>query len=1220
MNDEVDKGRLLAGDRSISQKIRNRLQQLDNATKIDKQRWIWELLQNAKDSILGIGKVDIKIIIDNDYVDFTHNGGFFTSENIISLVSQLSSKEGTDSTGRFGTGFLTTHTLSRLTQVEGILLEEKINQYSSFSILLNREGKNEKDFIEGIAKTWKSRKTTKIKKPDIFYTSFKYLKPNKEIALGALETLEESILFNLAFVEKLGKLTIKNNIENIEYDFYMKDKKELTQNLYLYTFMAKGKERFLLKLSNENIDICIEVFIQNNQYIFRQINKKLPRLFSDFPLVGTEKFSFPLVLNSRKFSPKTERDGLYLNGDGEFAINNKELIKEAVDLYWDLLDFTTKNNFKDFHIIAKHTLPPKNNDFDQNWYKDEIQVKIQNALLEFPIVKSENNNLHYLLKGTSDEGIIGVWFPYASDEKTRKFIWDKTFALYPNSLPLEKDINHWFEIIKEWKRCNRQELNTLIRDIETFKNISNLKEHLKIDENKSLEWLNDTCNFIQNKEENLLDTSSILANQYGTLKKKSELYYDANIPNELKDILKLNDIDIQEELLHNDLSKIDMGNRKKTIKTVLNVIHKIIEDDDKSDEVRSIVFKLLGYSSSYEIDTKHKTLWTFARTLYLDEIPEKIQVIKNIENEYLHKESFKWLITQMLKDIAKKETLANLGKNLFGQHITTQWLNNLIAFILENKEFKNIILDEYIIFPNQYGIFKEKSELYYDNNIPNELKDVLKLNNIDIREELLHNDLFKVYIKNRRKTIKTVLDNINEIIENNDKYAEVRNTVFRLLGYSSSFEIDKKHQELWEFARTLYLDQIPEKINFIRNIHNENIHKESFKWLIIQIAKDITKTKNINNLEKVLFGTTEPIKWLNNLISFIEEDKEFKHIIDLDEYIILPNQEGNFSSKSELFLDNELDETLKEVLLGLNPAWIGELLNIRIFLKLPESRVRNFEDITKEIDDSFRKYSGDKQNPEFIQAFRKLLSWTDKYKSQFEEYFNWVYSNKAELSLSILGNEKEKDEIFDIIQSGNAPLLSKLANSLSHNDLEKLAENPEEFKKFMEYKESGKNIEEKDTEDALIEKMNELMGENFSSLEDMKNKYHKRKIEKNISIEDMENHSLTDRELTAIKNSNEEAKSVIKEHLSKNDSYDVSEWEGKEQSKTIIVGVKKKGIAITLVVKGANNGTAYFDNAGKEKSILKNSFTELWVHSRGHIIPVTIGRFIEDYKIKVMDI
>ncbi|MFK7979094.1 MAG: ATP-binding protein [Saprospiraceae bacterium] len=177
-------------NRAIAQKIRNRLQQLENANEKDKKRWIWELLQNANDTVTKNETVDIEIIVGNNLVEFRHNGGYFSPRNITNLVHQISSKEGQDNIGRFGTGFLTTHTLSRIVEVSGIYTEE--NTYYSFKIHLDRTGHTEPELVKCIEKTWETFDNELLtKKPlERVWTSFKYLKPNINIAKNTITNMD----------------------------------------------------------------------------------------------------------------------------------------------------------------------------------------------------------------------------------------------------------------------------------------------------------------------------------------------------------------------------------------------------------------------------------------------------------------------------------------------------------------------------------------------------------------------------------------------------------------------------------------------------------------------------------------------------------------------------------------------------------------------------------------------------------------------------------------------------------------------------------------------------------------------------------------------------------------------------------------------------------------------------------------------------------------------
>jgi hypothetical protein len=111
--------------RQLAQKLSQHIENLaeDPNTRI---RWVWELIQNAKDVPNKFGKVFISIEITDTHLRFSHNGDPFRSSDLESIVSQYSSKPEenkmeSDTTGKYGTGFITTYILSRKLIVEGTL-------------------------------------------------------------------------------------------------------------------------------------------------------------------------------------------------------------------------------------------------------------------------------------------------------------------------------------------------------------------------------------------------------------------------------------------------------------------------------------------------------------------------------------------------------------------------------------------------------------------------------------------------------------------------------------------------------------------------------------------------------------------------------------------------------------------------------------------------------------------------------------------------------------------------------------------------------------------------------------------------------------------------------------------------------------------------------------------------------------------------------------------
>jgi hypothetical protein len=93
------------------QELRNKAQETQAANKIidmltnlklknddtTSYRWTWELIQNAKDVVNSSGVVDIIINFEeaSKTVEFKHNGKLFSTENIVFLIEQVSTKDRT---------------------------------------------------------------------------------------------------------------------------------------------------------------------------------------------------------------------------------------------------------------------------------------------------------------------------------------------------------------------------------------------------------------------------------------------------------------------------------------------------------------------------------------------------------------------------------------------------------------------------------------------------------------------------------------------------------------------------------------------------------------------------------------------------------------------------------------------------------------------------------------------------------------------------------------------------------------------------------------------------------------------------------------------------------------------------------------------------------------------------------------------------------------------
>ena len=80
----------------VADKIRKTLLNIRNIAGISQKRWIWEMIQNAKDVPNKFTKVDIIIELkkkEKNYLVFKHNGSYFTIDNVLGLLQQVSSKD-----------------------------------------------------------------------------------------------------------------------------------------------------------------------------------------------------------------------------------------------------------------------------------------------------------------------------------------------------------------------------------------------------------------------------------------------------------------------------------------------------------------------------------------------------------------------------------------------------------------------------------------------------------------------------------------------------------------------------------------------------------------------------------------------------------------------------------------------------------------------------------------------------------------------------------------------------------------------------------------------------------------------------------------------------------------------------------------------------------------------------------------------------------------------
>ncbi|MEQ1622595.1 MAG: hypothetical protein ABL919_14400, partial [Methylococcales bacterium] len=458
----IEEGRKEDGNRSIADKIIKRLHDLDLTVENNQGRWAWELLQNAKDSIAEEDdrQISVKIILNENTIEFQHNGAHFTELDIRGLINQISSKEveegqQTKNTGRFGTGFLTTHLLSRRIQIKGVV-QTQSDGFCHFDFFLDRQGKTTKELAPKIENAWQAfQESIEIIGSDYdknqFNTSFRYFLESERqntIAKIGIEEFSKCVPFVMAFIPKIYCVEIIDNLLNTNTVF--RNPQVFTDDLI--TSIEKDEngvqsEILILHAISEKVAVATEVAKIETGYSVKSITN-IPKIFCDFPLIGTENFHFPVILNSFYFHPQTERDGVWLKGNSENLeiIENQQLFVDALALYKKLISHLEECEFFDLYNLVESRMPTTNeNYFDAGWYKEFIQKPLREFIVDANIVELEGNK-------SLKKSIKELGFPKDCSKLKQAKIWQCLFDLYPNDVCKNEHLYKWCNL--SWETWN----------------------------------------------------------------------------------------------------------------------------------------------------------------------------------------------------------------------------------------------------------------------------------------------------------------------------------------------------------------------------------------------------------------------------------------------------------------------------------------------------------------------------------------------------------------------------------------------------------------------------------------------------------------------------------------------------------------------------------------------------------------------------------------------
>ncbi|MBK8195146.1 MAG: hypothetical protein IPK76_18740 [Lewinellaceae bacterium] len=517
----------------------------------------------------------------------------------------------------------------------------------------------------------------------------------------------------------------------------------------------------------------------------------------------------------------------------------------------------------------------------------------------------------------------------------------------------------------------------------------------------------------------------------------------------------------------------------------------------------------------------------------------------------------------------------------------------LICSTLRKKFVTQITNDKYPIIPNQNGNFKRKSELSVDSDIDEELKNTLYILGQDWREFLVHKQVRTgESIKYFAKTQENAIDEVNKTLKEgkSDKIAAA--CTHLICCFSDDTNFPQKRQTIYQLALSLWKNTIPQKKKIEK--WTNDIWSEVDKWTIKTITHKISNEKNVSNLSLLLSNDTQgAIKWLDEYVTFLSEN-DFDSQLNLKTAPILPNQNGDFKIKDDLFLDDgEIDETLKDISASLGFDFRDDLLDKAVYLVLPSNRVRTQEQVAEEITKLIKPLFAEfPRSQETKQIFKALYLWFSKNKASAESNFEELFKNKHKLY--------DDDEIAENMQK--AEMLDELLaeQGMTLEELLKLAEKGK-LKELLNPKEE-KQKPTLSIQDALIS-----LG--ISTAEELEKALKDRTVYEQFGHISEASFEMLEYVLSLI----ERAKENVKKHLSQLPEYNTSNWQ--EVATTVISGVSKNGNMINIVVRPSDGGQVIFYYSS-EKDTLEQASAELWIDDdKKEPQHLTLGRILKRNRI-----
>lgn len=952
------------------------------------KRWFWELLQNALDTISEDDSRKINVVVfvginenGKTIMRFEHDGTPFQEtkdpnrfDDFKNLILPRSGKKTSDTktVGKFGTGFLSTHALSTVIDVEGVF-ETKSGDKYGVSTTLDRtyfideddqyDGHRIESIIKGLAKFDESRNSKQHIKDE--KTRFTYYL-NDEHAISKAKTglldLEQSLPVVMALNKKIGAIDVTNELDEKSYSFKageLYDYKELKIQNCVKLEEDNPTTFSVAYLGTDELTICwpLEPYeggvfaLKNARKAYKEsLEDKIPIVYSTFPMIGSGDLHFPLILHSSNFKPNEKRDGIsitdeiFTTEDGnkiELDRANKDLIEKAVKLYQKFLEIIANDGENLAYAAMANHLPNKDW-ISPKWYKEHVIDKIREIIAHTPLIDVSNDKVER--KSILDaDGIIQVYFPSLNNGKgatQRKGLNNKLYIfskqLFGDKIPLRKDLSNWYEVLWTDKDVIRIiEIEDVVKEVAASKSIKELSIKLKFDLPHAIRWLNHLYSFIDSLDEGSMDlyrNYAILPNQKGEFKAANELAIEnseSKIEPELICVLRLIDpsVDYFDLLLHRSVKCKYVFGEKSLKDDVGPLINRnlIVKNDNgyytflNNPKAQLIISRLLSFKHHTSRDNSNREIvFSFSKDVFGSKQEKVIPYFRDFDlaNTIAHQ------IRLINENIEKCTNVDGLATHLRkSKEATFTWLDDYLNFQAKGQ-YKNLI-DWANVIPNQYEVFKARGEeqdrerMYKPYSVLNEKKnDILEPEIIRVLKKLpkADNDDWKQFLVHEQISLDILpsktWDDLGSAIDN--KVKEINTQIV-------SHDEEQKAAYLNPLLNLLGWFEVKENVPIAEKCFKSSFPLKDKLYLQLTFSPEnvaVLKDKHTLTIAKALKDSNVSSEDVKKTISYLENIKNNYGENAVNEFL---EKAKNFMSYKEEFKNRletgqNIEQLLKQTL------------------------------------------------------------------------------------------------------------------------------------------------------------------------------------------------------------------------------------------------------------------------------------------------------------------